>query len=153
MGRLLWPPVGPDFPTLVMPGEWPRLLSGGGSGPSRKETAKLFAFVSLPVPHRQRGTEGTTSGLMHYTPEHSGKKEWLTCWPVPLTEPAFRWVRGSSDSRSCGPLWNTEGHPQPQGSGSGQQPSRESHPYPPATSLKSFGAPGSQLAGVLLPRD
>lgn len=43
--------------------------------------------------------------------------------------------------------------PSPRGQALGSSPPGRATPTPPATSLKSFGAPGSQLAGVLLPRD
>lgn len=46
------PTICPDNPAPVMPWEWPPSLSGGSSGPFRKETEKPFALVLMPTPHQ-----------------------------------------------------------------------------------------------------
>lgn len=118
--------VCPDYPASAIPWEWPPSLSGGSSHPSRK----LFTLVSLPAPHLQRGTEGTTSGLMPCTLGALLEEIIAHLLAYSSHPTCFRLGRETIIQGLAFHSWNPEGHPQPQGPGSGQQPSRESHPCP-----------------------
>lgn len=128
--------VCPDYPASAIPWEWPPSFSGGSSHPSRK----LFTLVSLPAPHLQRGTEGSTSGLMPCTLGALLEEIIAHLLAYSSHPTCFRLGRGNNNSRSCGPLLEPgRSPPSPRGQALGSSPLGRATPAPPATNLKSFG--------------